>query len=60
MTKITSQTRHNSKKNKTGRREYFIVPTKKQEELLKKTVELAMKFYDGSLRDNKFSYIQTA
>lgn len=47
--------RQNSKKNlKKDYKEYFLVPTKKQEELLKKTIELAMKFYNGSLRDNKF------
>ncbi len=54
MTKIISPARQNTEKNQMDYREYFIVPTNKQKELLKKTVELAMKFYDGSLRDNKF------
>src|SRR3989344_4807648 len=34
--------------------EYFIKPTKKQEELLKKSIEIGMEFFDGSLRKNKF------
>ncbi|MFH1586091.1 MAG: pyridoxal-dependent decarboxylase [archaeon] len=32
---------------------YFIKPTEEQEELLKKTVELGMRFFDGSLRESK-------
>ncbi|OGD61187.1 hypothetical protein A3A71_01155 [Candidatus Berkelbacteria bacterium RIFCSPLOWO2_01_FULL_50_28] len=39
--------------------DYFIVPTGKQKKLLAKTIDLAMKFYDGSLRDNKFLVYRT-
>jgi L-2,4-diaminobutyrate decarboxylase len=35
-------------------RDHFIVPTNKQKKLLKKTLDSAFKFSDGSLRDDKF------
>ena len=35
-------------------RDHFIIPTNKQKNLLKKALDLSLKFFDGSLRDNKF------
>lgn len=41
-------------------RDHFIIPSKKQKNLIKKTLDLSFSFFDGTLRNNKFLRYKSA